>query len=415
MGGAGEVAGRYLCAMTWEQVVSVLALVVALAALVVGIVILGKIHERGARVSPLTGHEEEPGEEAPDSAGPAAFVVNPLKVADVAALRRRTAEIAADFGLPEPLWFETTPDDPGAGQTQAALQAGASVVVAAGGDGTVRTVAEVLAGTRVPMALLPLGTGNLLARNLDLPLESTELLIHTALGGTDHSIDLGWLRVAATPIDDHQDGADTEDDAHAQGAQGAQGTQSTQSTPGAESVPTPAPIEHLFLVMAGIGFDAHMVAGADDDLKARMGWFAYFLAGARHLHGRRTHLRMRVGEGEVRPLKVRSLLFANCGRLPGGIVLLPDAELDDGWLDVAALDTRGGLVGWASLFGKVVLQGLGFRRQLPAPSSIEFWRGREVHVVCSRPEQVQVDGDLIGEATELTARVQHSGLRVRTR
>src|SRR5690625_6206604 len=79
-----------------------------------------------------------------------------------------------------------------------ALLAGASVVWAAGGYATVRTVAEVLAGTRVPMALLPLGTGNLLARNLDLPLESTELLIHTALGGTDHSIDLGWLRVAAT-------------------------------------------------------------------------------------------------------------------------------------------------------------------------------------------------------------------------
>src|SRR5699024_12663943 len=66
------------------------------------------IRERGARVSPLTAHEEEPGEEVPDPAGPAAFVVNPVKVADGAALRRRTAEIAADFGLPEPLWFETT-------------------------------------------------------------------------------------------------------------------------------------------------------------------------------------------------------------------------------------------------------------------------------------------------------------------
>lgn len=402
------MAGRYLCAMTWEQAVSVLALVVALAALVVGIAILGKIRERGARVSPLTAHEEEPGEEVPDPAGPAAFVVNPVKVADGAALRRRTAEIAADFGLPEPLWFETTVDDPGAGQTRAAVAAGASVVVAAGGDGTVRTVAEVLAGTQVPMALLPLGTGNLLARNLDLPLESTELLIHTALGGTDHPIDLGWLRVAATPVGD---GEDAEDHAHAQSSESAQSSEGTESAP----APAPTPTEHLFLVMAGVGFDAQMVAGADDDLKARMGWFAYFLAGARHLHGRKTHLRMRVGEGEVRPLKVRSLLFANCGRLPGGIVLLPDAELDDGWLDVAALDTRGGLVGWASLFGKVVLQGLGFRRRLPAPSSIEFWRGREVHVVCSQPEQVQVDGDLIGEATELTARVQHSGLRVRTR
>lgn len=375
--------------MTWEQAVSIVALVVALAALVVGIVVLGRIRERGARVAPLGQHDVE-GPEEDTVPGPAAFVVNPIKVVDSVALRRRIAEIAADLALPEPLWFETTEEDPGAGQTREALAQGASVVVAAGGDGTVRTVAQVLAGSRVPMALLPLGTGNLLARNLDLPLESTELLIHTALGGTDHPIDLGWLRVAATPVDD-----DAEE-------------------PATDAAP-PEPVEHLFLVMAGVGFDAHMVAGADDELKARMGWFAYFLAGARHLHGRKTRLRMRVGEGELRPLKVRSLLFANCGRLPGGIVLLPDAELDDGWLDVAALDTRGGLVGWASLFGKVVLQGLGIRRQLPAPSSIEFWRGREVQVVCDQPEQVQVDGDLVGAATELVARVQPSGLRVRTR
>lgn len=375
--------------MTWEQAVSVLALVVALAALVVGIVILGRIRERGARVAPLTREEDTAPEEQAGPTGPAAFVLNPIKT-DGPALRRRAAEIAADLGMAEPLWFETTEEDPGVGQTRAAIAAGASVVVAAGGDGTVRTVAEVLAGTTVPMALLPLGTGNLLARNLDLPLASTELLIHTALGGTDHSIDLGWIRAENT--------APPADDAEAAPATGD----------------GPAP-EHLFLVMAGIGFDAQMVAGAGDELKAKMGWFAYFLAGARHLHGRKTRLRMRVGEGEVRPLQVRSLLFANCGRLPGGIVLLPDAELDDGWLDVAALDTRGGVLGWASLFGKVVLQGLGIRRQLPAPSSIEFWRGREVRVVSDRPQQVQLDGDLIGEANHLSVRVQASGLRVRTR
>ena len=377
--------------MTWEQAVSVVALVVALAALVVGIVILGRIRERGARVAPLTREEDTAPEEQTSPPGPAAFVLNPIK-ADGPALRRRAAEIAADLGMPEPLWFETTETDPGVGQTRAAVAAGASVVVAAGGDGTVRTVAEVLAGTDVPMALLPLGTGNLLARNLDLPLASTELLIHTALGGTDHSIDLGWIRAENT----------------APPAQDAEASPAT--TAGEGSAP-----EHLFLVMAGIGFDAQMVAGAGDELKAKMGWFAYFLAGARHLHGRKTRVRMQVGEGEVRPLQVRSLLFANCGRLPGGIVLLPDAELDDGWLDVAALDTRGGVLGWASLFGKVVLQGLGIRRQLPAPSSIEFWRGREVRVVSDRPEQVQVDGDLIGEASHLAVRVQASGLRVRTR
>ncbi|SEE88527.1 diacylglycerol/lipid kinase family protein [Ruania alba] len=375
--------------MTWEQTISLVALVLALAALVVGLVVLQRIRERGARVDPLVTHEPE----RDRSPGPPAFVVNPIKARDPVGLRRLAGEIADELELAEPLWFETTAEDPGVGQARAAVAAGASVVVAAGGDGTVRAVATALAGTEVPMALLPMGTGNLLARNLDLPLDGTASLVRTALGGTDHPIDIGWLRAHRLSP-----------------AAGAALPSPTSEPDGADGD------EHLFLVMAGLGFDAAMVAGADDELKSRMGWLAYFFAGARHLHGRKLHVRMRVGEGEVRPLKVRSLLFANCGRLPGGIVLLPDAELNDGWLDVAALDTRGGVLGWSSLFGKVVAQGVGLRKDLPvSPSSIEFWRGREVSVSCDQPEHVQVDGDLIGEATAVTARLQAGGLRVRTR
>ncbi|UFU06951.1 diacylglycerol/lipid kinase family protein [Ruania halotolerans] len=383
--------------MTWEQAISVAALVLALAALVVGLIVLQRIRERGAKVDPLVSPAEPDRERA---SGPPAFVVNPIKTRDVDELRRLALEIAGELQLDEPLWFETTPEDPGVGQAREALAAGASVVVAAGGDGTVRAVATALAGTGTPMALLPMGTGNLLARNLDLPLDGTASLVRTALGGTDHPIDIGWIRphrLSRAAGNDEDTAPESETDA-------------------AVGALTNAAGEHLFLVMAGIGFDAAMVAGADDELKSKMGWFAYFVAGARHLHGRKLRLRMRVGEGEVRPLKVRSLLLANCGRLPGGIVLLPDAELNDGWLDVAALDTRNGLLGWASLFGKVVLQGLGIRRDLPvSPSSIEFWRGREVAVSCDQPEHLQVDGDLIGEATAVTARLQAGGLRVRTR
>ncbi|MBK5249796.1 MAG: diacylglycerol kinase, partial [Actinomycetales bacterium] len=69
-----------------------------------------------------------------------------------------------------------------------------------------------------------------------------------------------------------------------------------------------------------------------------------------------------------------------------------------------------------SLFGKVILQGIGVRRQLPAsPGSIEFWRAKDITVRCDRPEPVQVDGDLIGEAVGLTVRIQPGGLLVRTK
>ncbi|WP_108718505.1 diacylglycerol kinase family protein [Miniimonas sp. S16] len=318
----------------------------------------------------------------PRPVGPAAFVINPIKVSDVEALETAARTISRELGLPDPLIFHTTVADPGVGQAKDALAAGASVVVAAGGDGTVRSVATALAGGEVPMALIPSGTGNLLARNLDLPVDGHSPLVRTALSGREVEMDLGWL--TAIP---------------------AEGDAGDQGYP-----------EHLFLVMAGAGFDAQMVAGADDALKRRIGWVAYFFAGVRHLHARRTRLALQVGNGAWQALRVRTLLFANCGRLPAGIVLLPDADLDDGYLDVAAIDTRGGLIGWASLLWRVLLQGIGVRHTvLYNPSSIEFFRGRSISVQLDKPGPVQVDGDLVGEAVEVHVRVQAGGLRVRVR
>lgn len=356
--------------MTWEQWVSITALVLALTAVVVGILLLNRLARARAGGKPLANAVEAA------RSGRPAFVVNPIKVNDLAGLRVLAVDAAAALGLDEPLWYETTKDDPGAGQARQAVADGACAVVAAGGDGTVRAVAGALAGSTVPMGLIPMGTGNLLARNLDLPLGDVPELVKVALGGRTHAIDVGYL-TANSP-----DGGDE---------------------------------PHIFLVMAGLGFDAAMVAGADHDLKRKVGWFAYFLAGVKHLHERRMRIRMRIDAALPQQKRLRSLLFANCGRLPGGIVLLPDAEIDDGWLDIAGIDTRGGVFGWASLFGQVVLQGVGVRKGLPnAAGTIEFWRGREVQVRSETPEPVQVDGDLVGRATRVDVLVKPAALNVRT-
>jgi diacylglycerol kinase (ATP) len=364
--------------VTWEQVVSVAALLLAGVAVVVGLVVYKRLAAGSSKTRPVAAPVAQDQGDRP--LGPAAIVINPTKLTKPDALRNLLRELSAKAGLPEPLWLETTVEDPGQGQARQALEAGASVVIAAGGDGTVRAVASTLAGTGRPMGLLPLGTGNLLARNLDLPLErGTRALLQTALTGTDHPIDLGWIRAE-------------------------------RAEPGQPDE------EHALLVAGGVGFDAAMVAGAGEQLKARMGWLAYFVAGVRHLHGRRLRVALQVDDQPPVQLKLRSLVFANCGRLPGGMVLLPDAEIDDGWLDVAAIDARGGLIGWASLFGKVVMQGLGVRRDLPGqPGSIEFWRGRQVSVRWDEPEPIQVDGDLIGRAVALHVRVDPGSLVVRTR
>jgi diacylglycerol kinase family enzyme len=342
--------------MTWEPVLIALIALVAATALVLGVV----TYRRQGRMSRSV-QVARPTPPAPETpiAGRGdlvAFVANPTEH-DIPALRERVRTACADRSLPEPLWFETTEQDPGVGQTREAVAQGADVVVALGGDGTVRAVAEALVGTGVPMGLVPLGTGNLLARN----------------------IDVGWLTLE-----------------------------------GHDRHPSEEPTEHIFLVIAGLGFDAAMVADTDDNLKARVGWLAYFLAGARHLHGTRTKVHIRLDDRPPVTTRLRSLLVGNCGRLPGGITLLPDALVDDGWLDVAAIDTRGGLAGWVQLLGEVVLQGYGVRTELPAKiGRIDHVRAREIHLLVPTGEHVQVDGDVIGKATELHIRVDPGALVVR--
>ncbi|MBO3085204.1 diacylglycerol/lipid kinase family protein [Cellulomonas fengjieae] len=381
--------------MTWEGWVAVCAAVVALAALVLAVILLLRQRELRRRIeTPGTGagaRELRPARDVEAAGQRVAFVANPSKQ-DLPALRTAVLAACAARGLPEPLWLETTIADPGVGQARAAVAQRADVVVAIGGDGTVRAVAEGLVGTGVPMGLIPLGTGNLLARNLDLPLSDPMAALRLALEGRDRTIDVGWLRVhrwQSDPDDPVADAAEPYTELDLQR-------------------------DHIFLVIAGLGFDAAMVADTDEQLKARVGWIAYFVSGMRHLHGRRTRVHVRLDDQPMTSTRLRSLLIGNCGRLPGGITLLPDAQLDDGWLDIAAIDTRGGIAGWAQLFGEVMLQGAGVRNDLPAKiGRIDHTRAQEVRVVVQGGEHVQVDGDIVGRVTELSARVDHGALVVR--
>ncbi len=397
--------------MTWSDWFSVLALVMAGGALAVSVATARSVRARRPRdvrprpvAAPVAGAQALP--MSPTSGTQVAFVANPTKPG-VVELRDAAIRACASRYMPEPMWFETTLEDPGVGQARAAVEQGATTVVAIGGDGTVRAVAEALAGTHVAMGLIPLGTGNLLARNLDLPLTDTDELLRLALTGPVRSIDVGWLRVERfeeTVADDIAEAAD-----HVPAASGGQVGQ--PPPPGG----TQPPRDHIFLVIAGLGFDAAVMGDADEDLKKKVGWFAYALVGVRHLNSRRMKLRLAVDGGPHQILRLRSLLVGNCGKLPGGITLLPDAVLDDGELDLAAIDTRGGIAGWTQLFGEVALQGIGVRTELPGKiGRIDHSRARHVRVWADRAEQIQVDGDNIGEALELSARVEPGALRVRT-
>jgi diacylglycerol kinase family enzyme len=367
--------------MTWQAWVAVAAAALAAVGIGIGIWVARRQKQLRARLDvagvPLI---EEQSTRSVAAATFVAIVVNPTKPG-TPALRELVSTTIVGRGWPEPLWLETTPEDPGVGQARHALEKGAQLVVAAGGDGTVRAVAEALAHSGVPMGLLPQGTGNLLARNLDLPIGNGDGALAIALDGLNRTIDVGRLTVDRWADDGPPEGAHD---------------------------------ENVFLVIGGVGMDAAMVADADEQLKARVGWIAYFVAAVRHLHGRRLRVKVKVDDADWIEVRARSLLVGNVGRLPGGITLLPDARIDDGWLDLAALDTRGGVAGWAQLLGEVMLQRIGVRNDLPAKiGRIDHVRARRVTVQVIGGDQVQVDGESLGRAKQLSVVVDPGALVIR--
>ncbi len=299
----------------------------------------------------------------------AGVIVNPTKYADVQAVHDQVTATCAAQGWGEPLWYETTVADPGTGQARQAVADGAAVVCALGGDGTVRAVASALVGTETPLGLLPGGTGNLLARNLDLPVDSIDKALVVALTGHNARIDVG--RMAVDPSGQHA-----------------------------------VPDEHYFFVMAGIGFDAEIMAGAGERLKAKVGYGAYVVSGLQNFLGPQFRARITVdGETEF-ARRTRTVVVGNAGRLFGGVVLMPEARLDDGLLDTMVLSPRG-LAGWSAVAGHLLT------RQRRGHGLIDRHTGSEIRITTDRPQEMQLDGDPIGTARSMTATVEPGALVVR--
>ena len=310
----------------------------------------------------------------------AAVVYNPIKV-DLDAIEAAVAREEEANDWDPTVWLSTSEDDPGQGGAKEALESGASVVIVAGGDGTVRAVAEGLKDGAVPMALIPSGTGNLLARNLDLNLDDIELSVRTAFTGVDRKIDLGLIEITRA------DRAKT---------------------------------SHVFLVMAGLGLDAKMLANTDDDLKKKAGWLAYVTALATTLRDKHElRFRYTLNGGPSRATRAHTIIIANCGSLPSNIVLLPDAAVDDGQFDIALLRPEG-FVGWVQIFVKVIWENGVLRRTKAGRalmtgevSALRYVRAEELTVRLERPEQIELDGDGFGEATAFDVRVSPGGLTIK--
>jgi diacylglycerol kinase (ATP) len=124
-----------------------------------------------------------------------AAVVNPSNIDDLGKLRAQITGVCAELEWAPPLWLETTVEDPGGGQASIALAAGADIVLVCGGDGTIRNVAQVLAGSGTALGLVPAGTSNVLARNLAIVLNDPVRATRIALSGGNRAVDVGWVTI----------------------------------------------------------------------------------------------------------------------------------------------------------------------------------------------------------------------------
>ncbi|MGO0575635.1 diacylglycerol/lipid kinase family protein [Ornithinimicrobium panacihumi] len=325
-----------------------------------------------------------------------AIVVNPTKFEQPDRVKGRAQEICGRHGW-ELMWLETTAEDTGTGQTREAIEAGVDLVCPLGGDGTVRTVASELAGGEVPMGLLPGGTGNLLARNLELPVDSLERCLEIALTGQDVPIDTCSLDLVrptsaqlAARFEDETDPAENVDFDDAVDDRSSEDVRE----------------RHTFLVMAGLGFDAEVMAGAPEKLKARIGWPAYLVAGLRHLKGPQFTIALKIDGEEPLRRRVRSVMVGNVGKLMGGMELLPDALADDGTADAVLLSPEG-IVGWAAMVGQLAT------RQHFGHSRVDHFQGQEIRVVSDKPVEIELDGDTMGSAIAMRVMVQPGNLVVR--
>jgi diacylglycerol kinase family enzyme len=285
-----------------------------------------------------------------------AFVVNGSLVRGSGHFMALCREAAARFGW-QAEFLVTDKAEEGVCAASGAALDGVDLVVAVGGDGTVRGCAEGLARTGVPLGVVPHGTANLLARTLHVPGHArAALAVALGRGGTDRVIDLAV----------------------------------------ADGVP--------FTAMAGMGLDAAVVAGTK--LKHQFGWLAYAVSGAVHLAVPPARFAIRLDGGPAIEREARSVVAGNSGLLPGGFSLLPEARLDDGLLDVGVLAPHGPF-GWPRLAARVLTHS---SRQ---DGMLERFQALKVEISTPALLPREVDGELVSSGHSLTVTVQPSALTVR--
>jgi diacylglycerol kinase (ATP) len=245
---------------------------------------------------------------------------------------RRTLE---ETGVSAPLWIEVPKSKRAPRAVKRALNDGAELILAWGGDGMVQRCVDALKDTQVPLAIVPAGTSNLFATNLGIERDISQA-VQVALLGDRRRLDVGSFN------------------------------------------------GERFAVMAGAGFDAAMIKGADD-FKDRLGRAAYVLGGAAKLNTDSFEAKVKVDGTRWYKGPASCILLGNVGNLFGGIEVFADAQPDDGLLDVGVLTSSGPV----QLVRAATRTALGSAQKSPF---VRVTQGRSVRVKLDRKVPYELDG-----------------------
>jgi YegS/Rv2252/BmrU family lipid kinase len=248
-------------------------------------------------------------------------------------------------GVADPFWREVSKSRYAPDQVRRALDDGAELVFAWGGDGMVQRCADVLAGSAVSLAIVPAGTANLFATNLGIPKDISRA-VGVGLQGERRLFDVGSFN------------------------------------------------GERFVVMAGAGFDAAMIRDAGDGgLKERFGRVAYVWTGSENLRSKPFRAEIEVDGAPWFKGKASCILLGNVGKLFGGVEVFEDARLDDGKLDLGVV-TAEGLLEWGRMIARTAVG-------TPAKSPFaQVTKAKSIKVKLNRKVLYELDG---GDRTKVNS------------
>ena len=266
-------------------------------------------------------------------------------------------KVLADEGVTDPHWYEVRKSKHAPDGARRALERGADLIFVWGGDGTVQRCIDALAGTGAAVAILPAGTANLLAGNLDIPTGDVAEAVRIGLHGRHRPLDTGTVNG-----------------------------------------------EH-FAVMAGAGFDARMIAEADRAMKDRLGRVAYLYTGARNLAARRVKATVDVDGERFFEGRLSCVLAGNVGRVLGGIEAFAGARPDDGLLELGVVTAKNPAE-WARTLGRLAL---GRAEKSPF---VEATRGEEFRIRFASKLPYELDGGARGKLRQMRIEVKPRSVTV---